>query len=127
MTCSNNIECEKSITDPESCVFQTEILLKSSDPIFNSFSDERKLEKIRDPEEVSNKLLYADYKKFASGHGVSATWENAEDSELTLRKWVKTQYIPEFEVLDNDFNPDELNGAESDILFYQASCWRFFL
>lgn len=117
VTCSNNIECEKSITDPESCVFQTEILLKSSDPIFNSFSDERKLEKIRDPEEVSNKLLYADYKKFASGHGVSATWENAEDSELTLRKWVKTQYIPEFEVLDNDFNPDELNGAESDILF----------
>ncbi|MCB0742404.1 MAG: hypothetical protein KDC67_00755 [Ignavibacteriae bacterium] len=105
-----------NLKDPEYSIFQSEIKCYSEKMIFQPFLDELDLNKLENREDLSNKLLYGDYKKFASGHGCSATWQEAENQKLKARNWISTAYIPKFEVLENDFTPKEIEVNNLDIL-----------
>jgi hypothetical protein len=108
----------KGLKNSEECIFRPRIKCVSVSDAFIPFNDFSELEKLSDPEIINEKLLYAHYQKFASGHGVSATWESVNESGARSRRWVSTEVIPTYEVLPNDFNHEELLKNDIDDILH---------
>jgi hypothetical protein len=99
-------------------VFQPKLLLEGD---FMPYEDAADLDKYEDKEELSLKLLYRKYKRYALGHGVAANWTL---NETGICNMVETSFIPEQKVNGMDFEPEAYK--DSDVLYMKKLAGKEF-
>jgi hypothetical protein len=94
-TLINRLSSPNNRIDNESCFFQVEFSVKSTDgspcflpyPLKNSASDTE--------DEKSMRLLYRDHKTYAVGHGCSPVWEETGQKRASV---IKAEVLPQYEM-----------------------------
>lgn len=93
--------------DASTYYFQPKIKAYSNEPVFLPNEDMSKINSLSF-DELNNNMLYSKYLSFGVGHGSSVTWNDMYNYNEKKKKWVKSEIIPRYEVLSNEFEPEEL-------------------
>lgn len=99
-------------TRNELSFFQPEISLRGASPDLAPFVERGESGIWKDPEMLTNALLYRHAKDFAVGHGCSVTW-TVSKSDPGRASEIITEFIPSHELLLADSNPDISTGEFS--------------
>jgi hypothetical protein len=108
------VDDKSQLYDATKAFYQPKIKLYSEAPSFSSFDDYTDLSKINDQEELNLKLLYKNYQSFGTGHGAAVDWNEPNEQQKTDQ--VESQIMPLYEVMGNDFEPDELIERDGNTL-----------
>lgn len=122
----NEVKKTKSTFDINQCYFRNAIrvISESNNPVFLPYDDLTQMDTLG-AEEINLKLLYRNYKTYASGHGCSASWNDLDISNAAAKDEICTESIPEYKVSGNDYEPNELTGI-SNILCMKKLCGEAF-